>query len=232
VTPTELWLPIGAAAFYLYDACLMLWQNELLFVRAGKHWQASGGSEFRLGGRRLLLPNPLQPQRPQFLVRWSATDVRGAVEDAGLDAYNAALRPIGIVNFLQVLLLVALPLVAWTLGAGILLLAVFLLFYVCSIVALTLIWRRRAVLQVTGRRFGLLALDALACAPFAINLTRKLAMQRGLAGDPLLFARQHLDPAARTALAELVASRLREEHVDDEAALTEQSAALRARLES
>ena len=53
MTQVELWLPIGAAAFYLYDSALLMWQNELVYLCAGRHWRASGGSEIRLGSRRL-----------------------------------------------------------------------------------------------------------------------------------------------------------------------------------
>ena len=39
MTPTELWLPLGAIAFHLYDATQALWHNEVLFERAGARWR-------------------------------------------------------------------------------------------------------------------------------------------------------------------------------------------------
>lgn len=208
MTPTELWLPIGAAAFYLYDSATLLWQNELIFTQ-GRTWQVSGGSELRIGARRVFLPNPLLPQRPQFQVRWSMEDSRGT-HGPDVAPLLTALRFIGMLNLLQLMVLMALPAVSWTLGAGIVLLALFALFYVFTLAALVLTWRRRAILQLTPRAFWMLALDALACAPFAINHTRKIAMRHGIAGNPLRFAAEHFDAASHTAMQEIVESRLRE----------------------
>ncbi len=211
MTPTELWLPIGAAAFYLYDSGCLLWQNELMFTRARKRWLVAGGTGLRLAGRRLFLPNPLAPLRPQFQVRWSLTETRPAAVD-GQDQLLQALRPIGVLNQLQLLLLLALPLVAWTLGAGLLVLMLFLSFYLLTLAALAVAWRRRGACRLETRAFWLLALDALACAPFAVNLTRKISMQHGIAGDPLHFAARNLDAAGRHATRQLIAARLQEEH--------------------
>jgi hypothetical protein len=218
MTPTELWLPIGAAAFYLYDSAVLLWQNELIFTR-GKGWRSDGwlvdgGSALRVGARRVFLPHPLLPQRPQFQVHWVTDDQRGANTD-NLATLFAALRPIGMINQLQVALLLALPLISWTLGAGIVLLALFALFYVLTMVALVLTWQRRKSLQLAPRAFWMLALDALACAPFAVNHTRKIAMRHGIAGDPLAFAAQHFDAATHAAAQQIVAERLQEERAQE-----------------
>ena len=213
MTPTELWLPIGAAAFYLYDSCCLLWQNELIFTR-GRSWQVHGGSQFRLGARRLFVPNPLLPLRPQFQVRWSQNDVRDTADSP--DALFRALRPIGLINQLQLAILLLLPLVSWTWGAGIVLLAMFALFYLLSVTALVVIWRRRVVFALAPRGYWSLVLDALACAPFAINLTRKISMRHGLAGNPLRFAAQHFDAATHAAMQQIVDARLQEEQARQE----------------
>jgi hypothetical protein len=218
VTPAEFWFPVGAAALYLYDSARLLWQNELVFQPARRGWQVLGGTELRLAGRRVFLPNPLLPHRPQFIVCWSQADA-AASEGADIPApLLRALTPIGTLNVLQVLLLLALPAALWGLGTGLVALAVFFLFYLLTLVALGLAWRRRADLGLRKRDFWALALDALLCAPFAPNLTRKLAMHHGLAGEPLRFAARHFDDAmlARTRI--LVEARVREEYADPDAA--------------
>ncbi len=230
MSPTELWLPVGAAAFYLYDAALLLWQNELIYTRTGKGWKVDGGSQLRIGARRLFVPQLLLPHRPQFLVRWSDADARAGAAPA-LDELWRALRPIGALNVLQLVLLCALPVALWT-GAISTALLIFALFYLLTAAALVCAFRRRAVLKLSVRSFWLQALDALACAPFAINLTRRLAMQHGLAGEPLGFASTHFGEAALTQTRELVAARIREEHAhpDAEALRERQLAAMLARL--
>ncbi|MEO6079518.1 MAG: hypothetical protein ABIQ86_07055 [Steroidobacteraceae bacterium] len=208
MTPTELWLPIGAAAFYLYDSSCLLWQNELIFTRGRKRWLVAGGTALRLAGRRLFLPNPLTPLRPQFQVRWSLVETRTGTGNH--DQLLLALRPISVLNQLQLLLLLALPLLAWTLGAGLMVLVLFILFYLLTLAALILVWQRRSSCGLDSRAFWLLALDALACAPFAVNLTRKISTRHGIAGDPLVFAARHLDAAARAATRLLIAARAQE----------------------
>jgi hypothetical protein len=231
MTPTELWLPIGAAAFYLYDSSCLLWQNELMLTRARRRWLVSGGSELRLAGRRLFLPNPLLPLRPQFQVRWSLAETR-ADAVVGNEQLLRALRPVGVLNQLQLLLLLALPLLAWTLGAGLLLLLLFVLFYLLTLAALATAWCRRSACGLGTRAFWLLALDALACAPFAVNLTRKLSMRHGIAGDPLQFAAQQLDAAGRAATRQIIAARLQEEQaMSGEPADEERARQLLSKLE-
>lgn len=219
MTPAEFWLPVGAAAFYLYDSALLLWQNELVYQRSGRRWIVQGGSAMRLQGRRLFLPNPLLAHRPHFLVCWSKEDppARAQVgeEPAG---FLQAVRPIAILNMLHVLLLVALPVALWSTGAGILALAVFALFYLNTFAALAITWRRRSQFALPAGRFWLLALDCIACAPFAANLTRRLALRHGLAGDPLRFAARHFDDAELARTRALVEARLREEYADPDAA--------------
>lgn len=236
MTPTELWLPIGAVAFYLYDSLGLLWQNEMLFTRSASRWQTLGGSELRLGGRRVVLPNPLLPQRPQFLVRWSLADARAdASETDPLQRLLPALRFIGVVNVLQLmLLLLALPLTAWTLGAGLVMLIVFALFYLLTLLNLALVWRRRDALHLSTRNLWTLALDVLACAPFAVNLTRKISQRHGIEGDPLRFAARYFDTDARAQMKNLLAARLQEEDATANAGTPrpERLATMLMRLES
>jgi hypothetical protein len=199
MTGVEFWLPIGAIAFYLYDSAQLLWHNELMFVRAGRRWLAEGPSTVSLSGRRVYLPNPLLPQRPGFRIHWTLADERTAA-DAPSDEFLRALKPIGFVTLLLACMLVLLPLVSWTLGTSLALLLLFAAYYLCVLVALAImLWRRKA-LQLSGGACASLVFDSLACAPFAANLVRKIALRRGLDGDPLLFAGTHFGTAGREAL--------------------------------
>jgi hypothetical protein len=215
MTAVEFWLPVGAIAFYLYDAAQLLWHNELLFVRAGRRWRVEGPSTISLSGRRLYLPNPLLPQRPGFRIHWNLDDERAA-PTALPDEFLRALRPIGFMTMLLSWMLLLLPLVSWTLGAGLGLLALFAAYYLFVLIALAFALRGRAALQLSGKACASLAFDALACAPFAANLVRKIALRRGLDGDPLLFAREHFDPVARAALRAQLERKLEEQHAGED----------------
>jgi hypothetical protein len=212
MTPTELWLPIGAAAFYLYDSACLLWQNELLFTRKASGWQVDGGSNLRMFGRRVALPNPFTPHRPQYLVRWSLVDPRAQVDDEAPTRLLLQLRPLrALAIVMMLMLLVALPAISWILGAGLTLLLVFAVYYLLVIIALLLVHRRRQALQLTSRACWSLAFDVFLCAPFALNIVRRLSMRTGVTGDPLAFATRQFDAATLTQTCELVQRRLAEE---------------------
>jgi hypothetical protein len=209
MTPTELWLPLGAIAFHLYDATQALWQNEVLFERAGAQWCIRADSPVRRWGRRLLLPNVFTPQRPLFRVAWSIADTRPTA-DADLAPLFRALRPVGVICQLLLLMLLALWPLCWILGAGLTVLVLFAAYYLLAIVAVVLVFRRRAVFGLSMKKCWALAFDVLACAPFAVNLVRRVSLHHGIAGDPVEFAARHFDAGARAQFAALVRSRLEE----------------------
>ncbi len=196
MTSFEVWLPLGALALYLFDSTQWLYANELIFLHGGGKWRCAQIPAFLVSGRRVYFPNPLAPATPLFKVRWSESDQRHELEDAReLGRFFQALRPVQyLVNTLLVILLV-LPVELLLYGTGVELLVVMALFYLVILVALVVIYRRRGELRLTGRAFAALCFDALACAPFAINLVRKLALRRSLAGNPIAFATEAFEPA-------------------------------------
>jgi hypothetical protein len=210
--PFEVLLPLGAIGLYLFDSTLLLYSNELLFAcRAGK-WSFATGSTQRLSGRRLYLLNPFTPATPQFRVRWSEADTRQEQESRPeLDAFLATLGPLRYLVIALWVLLLALPVELLLLGTGIELLALMAAFYVVILAALGYIYARRRELRVSGKSFLALSFDCLACAPFAINLVRKLALRRSLAGNPIDFARRTFEPATFSTLIHAVCQRVRDE---------------------
>jgi hypothetical protein len=172
---------------------------------------------FLVSGRRVYLPNPLAPATPPFKVRWSESDQRHELEDAReLGRFFQALRPVQyLVNALLVILLV-LPLELLLYGTGVELLVVMALFYLVILVTLVVIYRRRGELRLTGRAFAGLCFDALACAPFAINLVRKLALRRSLAGNPIAFATEAFEPPALASLVDAVTARVKEDQLRED----------------
>jgi hypothetical protein len=233
MTPTELWLPLGAIAFHLYDATQALWHNEVLFERAGPQWRIRADSSVRRWGRRLVLPSLFMPQRPLFRVAWSITDTRPA-GDVNLEPFVAALRPLGVICQLLLVMLLALWPLCWILGAGLTVLALFAAYYLLVVVALVLIYRRRSSLLLTTSAFWSLAFDVLACAPFAVNIVRKLSLRRGLPGSPVDFAAQNFDDGTRAALGRLIRARVAESQAGETPSLDEQAriAQWLARLET
>ncbi len=193
--PFEVLLPAGAIGLYVFDCILPLYANELIFVRRSGRWKFDRGSGVLLAGRRLYLPNPLTPAIAQFRVRWSEADTRGDSEQRGeLEQFLRALRPVKLLVLVLLLLLIALPAELYLFGTGVGLLVLMGCFYGAILTALAVVFARRRQLGVSVRSFAALAFDVLACAPFAINLVRKLCLRRSLAGNPIRFASHSFEP--------------------------------------
>jgi hypothetical protein len=210
--PFEVLLPLGAIGLYLFDSTLLLYSNELLFARRAGRWSFAASSALLLAGRRMCFLNPFTPATPTFRVRWSETDTRPEQESREeLDAFLTALRPLQYLVIILWVLLLALPVELFLLGTGIELLALMAAFYVVTLAALGYIYARRRELRVSGKSFLALSFDCLACAPFAINLVRKLALRRSLAGNPIDFARRTFEPTTFSTLIQAVCQRVRDE---------------------
>jgi hypothetical protein len=208
----EVLLPLGAIGLYLFDSLLLLYSNELLFLHSRGKWGFVMSSPLLLGGRRLCFVNPLTPALPQFRVRWSESDTRPEQEPGEeLQGFLAALRPVQYLVIILWALLLALPVELFLFGTGVALLALMASFYFVIVVALGYIFVRRNVLRISGRAFVALVFDSVACAPFAVNLVRKLSMRRSLAGNPIEFARQAFEPQRFAELVAAVSGRVGEE---------------------
>ena len=205
----ELLLPLGASGFYLLDSTMLLYSNEML-LQCGERWSFAAGFNFFLAGRRLWMPNPFAPQHALFRVAWSESDRRATKESpAQLAMFIAALGPLRmLVVVMLVLLIVGLPLSALIFGAGSAMLGVIAAYYLTVLLALALIYVRRAPLGLTRRDLWATAFDALACPPFAVNLLRKLCLRRSIAGNPLAFARDALAQADFARLQTLICARV------------------------
>jgi len=210
--PFEVLLPLGAIGLYLFDATLLLYSNELMFVRRAGRWSYAASSALLLAGRRVYFSNPLAPATPHFRVRWLETDTRQEQEaSAALASFLAALKPLQFLVALLLVILAALPVELAMFGTGVELLVLMAAFYGVILVALAIVYARRRALCVSGKAFLALAFDALACAPFAVNLVRKLCLRRSLAGNPIQFARQNFDPGSFSTLLRAVSRRVSDE---------------------
>ncbi|MET0292838.1 MAG: hypothetical protein ABW136_10785 [Steroidobacteraceae bacterium] len=198
--PFEIGLPLGALAFYVYDSALLLHDDELIFVRQGRRWHATTGSEFVLFGKRVCLPAPLMPWCALVRSTWRMTDESQAIATMPAIATSRALLPLKMIGTtLLALLIFALPYASLVLKSGLLMLAVFAVYYALLFVALAYAFVRRVALGLTGRAYWTTALDVLACPPFAVNFVRRITLRQELEGDALAYIRGafEAEPRAR-----------------------------------
>lgn len=210
---TELLLPAGAIAFYLYDSLLWLFGDELVLIRGARHWDCAAGSDWLLLRRRLYLPNPFTPQRLLWRACWSTASHGGEPTDlAALAALQYRLRPLRVLVWVLLLLIVvALPLGVIGGATPLLLLALFAAIYLVALISVAWLWRHRSELGLSVRACRALSFDALACPPFAINLVRKIALRVAIRGEILTQARAVFEPQAFERLRAMLRRRVAEQ---------------------
>lgn len=192
--PIEFWLVLGIVGFYLYDSLVLLQPGELVLIESGGRWNFFVPlSDWQFGGKYVYLPNPLLPVQALYRLDWlvpGATGVAGVDGDA-MSAFRHAqrfLRPVVVVLF--VLLVLVLPFAICRLASIRLLLALVAEAYLFIVACAILLYRQRAALRLDRKVALKLAFDGLLCAPFSLNLIRKLGLGYRWQGDPLLFARE------------------------------------------
>lgn len=189
----------GIVAFYVYDAALLLYADEVVFTKPARRWTAALGNGSLLGGRYLAFPGMLSPGSPVFRTSWRA-DPQSAACPAS-DEVLGVVRPLRWHAWWLAFALFALvPLAltwhappAWWLG----LLA---LVYLPTMLATWHVARLRRRLSLSRKDVAAIAFDVIACPPFALNLARRVTLRCGLAQSAPAFADRVLDPASRLRL--------------------------------
>jgi hypothetical protein len=189
-------LVAGAIALYAYDACLLLFRDEVVFAHVRRGWRATLGSGFVLGGRELCW---WMPGTPLFRAGWSDAGRTGP--RAPMRAVLRALRPLQWASrALFVLLFVGMPAgLFFAVGYG-WMLALVAALYGIALACIAWAWRCRRIFGLDRKGFASLAFDVIACPPFAVNVVMKITLRIGLPQAPDAFAQRVLAPADSVAL--------------------------------
>jgi hypothetical protein len=221
---------LGLVGFYLADsACLLRSDEAVMQPGRGSTWRpAFGARQWRLSGKEPWLPNPFTPHRPVYRLRWrmEGGDAPAATGPQLQAAPRLrALAPLVWIAWLA--LLVGVPLGLLTRAGPPLALACVGLAYLNNIVALVLVHRWRDALALPPQAFGMLAFECLACAPYAINLVRRVSLLAPVAEDLVVAAQRVLTPEQRAVVQRECLLRL-DEQLDFEAEGSPRAAALGA----
>lgn len=197
---TQLFAPmlvVGAIGLYIFDSAMLLYGNEFVLTRRGGRWRLAKPSAIEFSSRRLYLPNPLTPHRPHFRLHWTlaaANDVTATVPSQ--DQFIKAAATVGVAVVPLMLVLASGPvLVALGFASPENLLAWMAVVYLDVIYLLAMVYRSRNALGLSRATFGSLVLECVLCAPFALNLVRKISERRGPQAEPMQFATEVLDDA-------------------------------------
>jgi hypothetical protein len=200
----------GVIAFYLYDSALLLYHNEIVLIGVGRGYRVSAGSGFELGGRHVFLPQPWLPHQTLFRVSWPQQGVyAGNMQGIRFNRVRIALTVISPWTLLLLLLFVAgLPYVLFVSGRVETLLAWIVAVYAVIGMTLVQVYRYRRALNLAPRAVAAIAFDALLCAPFALNIVRKIGLRQHFELDLRMVARSVLPVAAIHELTAILRERI------------------------
>lgn len=209
MTLHDQWLLMGGViGLYLYDSVLLLFHNEVVLEARRGGYIVSGGSKLEVGGRHLFLPNPCFPQRMLVRLSWPYDSLPGL----RLARWKRAKLALSVVApwtwMLLGLFFVGLP-CALLVGTDVTLLGWLLLTYLTIAAMLVQVARHRKALNLSPRAVVALAFDALLCAPFALNIVRKISLRQVAPASLHAFASSTLSPAENAVLAGILRERIR-----------------------
>ncbi|MDR2220473.1 MAG: hypothetical protein LBE24_07845 [Methylobacillus sp.] len=226
----EVVLVIGMVALYLYDSTMLLASNEAVLAGGKKRWGALFGADnVPMRNKEPLIPNPFLPHQPLYRFAWKM-EGQSDPTPSWSPPVNSYARLIPSVWLMFLALFALIPLGLFALGPWVWI-AGMALFYVNAILALTLVWFKRADYAVSNWRFAALAFECLACPPFALNLVRHLSLQFKPTEDFIAVMNQYLSEAEREAALAKIARRLRHA-IDWETEASPRAAALTAHLQT
>jgi hypothetical protein len=211
---TETLLIIGIIGFYLYDSAILAFSNELIFNESYGRWTVTfPKARWRLMGKLLFIPNPFTPDDMIYRASWSTNEKPLQMEDGALICkLKKSLLYLRIaVIILLVMLVIVFPVVMIKYGTGIELLEVIVLIYLTIISMLAYTFIKKEDLCLNKKAFFSLALDSLACPPFAINILRKISLRTPLCINSIEFAKQTLHPEVFKSFIESLANKVSEE---------------------
>lgn len=189
-TSFEILLILGILGFYLYDSAILLFANEVVFVKSYFKWSASfPTSRWRVMKKLLLFPNPLTPFNPIFLLTWTTLDAATKQNQTDLAKLLAAITLLQFaVITLMISLLIALPLTIYKLGMGTPTLIVVSFIYLNILCLLCIAYIKKDDLKLNNKAFIKLAFEALACPPFALNFIRHISLRHSFHSTSVGFA--------------------------------------------
>lgn len=196
----------GILAFYLFDAALLLYADEVVFTRTGRRWRAVLGQGAAWSGRSLSLPTGLSPGSPLLRSAWRVPEVASpSVPLVQLLAVVAPLR--WHAWLLAASLLLGVPAALYWRPGPFWLLALLGLIYLPTLAAVLYLWHRRQMAGLSRRQVLAIAFDVLACPPFALNLVSRVTLRCGPALPAAELAAQLLDSTDGAALDQAIAAR-------------------------
>lgn len=192
IAAEEAALVLGALAFYLYDSSLLICSDEVVFTNDSKQWAWTLGADFTLAGRYLVFPGLFRPGASVIRANWHGTGPTTALRTSRPACLDALAPLRWFARLIALLLFVAMPLVLVFTSSVAAMLVVGAGLYSAAIASTLYLVRKRHALGLSPRMLASIAIDVIACPPFAVNVVRKVTLNACTLDAPQAFARTEL----------------------------------------
>jgi len=209
--PQSLWL--AAFVFYAWDCARLIEPGTLLISerRGMKFIPMLKRTPFDFRGRELYVPALLAPWRGVFVTRWAG---RASSAVLGLDTVDLVRARLGAARWASTinfgLLFVVAPLLTSTVGLGGAILAVAPVVYAINVAMGLHVTRARALYRIPRKKAPWLLLDAVLCAPYGANWTKRVSRLLPEVGN-LAVVWDRLEASARSSVEAAIAGRRAED---------------------
>lgn len=208
----EVQLMALAVGLYVYDSCVLLHGNEGVLVRrGGRRWAVSLGLvHARICGKNLFVPNLLAVHQPVLRMAWQFD--KAGKPQAGWADPVPAFRALGYASlWLGMVLFLLFPAVLFLYLRDSSLVAVLVLLYLSIGASLLLVYRQRQAHGLGRKQFWAMCFECLVCPPLAVNLVRRLSLDRCPHHDLVVLSDRLLDADDRRLAYGLFVSRLEDQ---------------------
>lgn len=191
----EVLLVLGIYGFYIYDSIFLVYSNQIVFTESLGKWKFSFPSyRYRLRNKFLFLPNIFTPYKAIFLQTWPSQEKQFSLSSNNKQKiFLKALLPFRVFSVsIAVLVLLALPFGIFFLAGTNQLLVILLSIYFLNLTLVTNLWLDRKNLNLTNKEIISIAIDVIACPPFAVNIVKKISLKMRPENSPINFANKHL----------------------------------------
>lgn len=201
-----------AVALYLLDSVTLLHVNEGMLTRHGPdRWSLSlGFANARVLGKNIFVPNLLAPHQPVFRLRWSFEHAGPALHQ--VEDVAPAFRALGWASlWLACVQFLLFPAVLFFFLNDRSLVGTIALLYATICGNLYLLYRSLGRLGMDRKKFMGLCFECLVCPPLAVNLVRRVSLDRYKDLDLVCMADKVLDARGRALANTLFRSRLEDQ---------------------
>ena len=124
---------------------------------------------------------------PNFLVfNLSWPSPKEEIDSGRLEILIKSLLPLQIIaSLLLMLIIFAIPFVAFIFDSGPQLLTLFMFIYLLIFISVCYLFIYRDPLGLSGLKLSSIAFECILCPPFAINIARKVSMSYEIGSDPI-----------------------------------------------